>query len=131
MCARQAFAATVILASLLLLSTGLGKAAQQKNAAAPVAAPAAPAPVAAEPATPVPPAVIPLADIASQATEVSTLLSNLTSSAAPSAQIETIAKTLPELSETLDAQFATTTETLGYRGSGNRGATAYARWTAS
>jgi small-conductance mechanosensitive channel len=56
--------------------------------------------------------VIPLADIATQATDVSTLLGNLTASAVPSAQIETIAKTLPELSEKLDAQFATTTETL-------------------
>ncbi|HEX5690883.1 MAG TPA: hypothetical protein VFX76_12810, partial [Roseiflexaceae bacterium] len=56
--------------------------------------------------------VIPLADIATQATEVSSLLGKLTASAAPGAQIETIANTLPELSEKLDAQFAATTKTL-------------------
>ena len=110
--ARHTFAATVALTFLFLLITDFGKAAQQKAAAVAEPATAAPKPAVPEPATPAPPAVIPLADIATQATEVSNLLGSLTAAAAPSAQIETIAKTLPELSETLDAQFVTTTETL-------------------
>ena len=65
-----------------------------------------------KPAAPPPPVTIPLADIATRATEVSNLLGNLTASAAPSAQIENIAKTLPELSEKLNAQFAATTKSL-------------------
>lgn len=85
---------------LLLLSAVSGKAAEQKTADVPkVAAPA-------------PPAAIPLADIATRATEVSNLLGNLTASSAPSAQIESIAKTLPESSEKLDAQFAAMTKSL-------------------
>ena len=65
-----------------------------------------------KPAAPPPPVTIPLADIATRATEVSNLLGNLTASAVPSAQIENIAKTLPELSEELNAQFAATTKSL-------------------
>ncbi|MGH7845524.1 MAG: hypothetical protein ACREQW_10185, partial [Candidatus Binatia bacterium] len=56
--------------------------------------------------------MIPLGDIATRATKVSNLLGNLTASAAPSAQIESIAKTLPELSEKLDAQFMATPKSL-------------------
>ena len=110
--ASHTFATTVILAFLLLLSSGYGKAAQRNTAAVAVPAAAAAKPVAAEPVAPPPPVVIPLGDIATRATEVSNLLANLTASAAPSAQIETIAKTLPDLSEKLDAQFAATTKTL-------------------
>ena len=98
-----------MLAFLLLLSSGNGNAAQENAAALPTPAAKAAAP---EPAAPAPPVVIPLADIATRATEVSNLLGNLTASAAPSAQIETIAKTLPDLSEKLDAQFAATTKSL-------------------
>ena len=65
-----------------------------------------------KPVGPAPPVTIPLGDIATRATEVSNLLGTLIASAAPSAQIETIAKTLPDLSEKLDAQFAATTKTL-------------------
>ena len=64
------------------------------------------------PAAPAAPATIPLADIATWATAVSNLIGNLTAGAKPSAQIENIAKTLPELSEKLDAQFAATTKSL-------------------
>ena len=64
------------------------------------------------PAPPAAPATIPLADIATWATAVSNLIGNLTAGAKPSAQIENIAKTLPELSEKLDAQFAATTKSL-------------------
>ena len=56
--------------------------------------------------------MIPLGDIATRATEVSNLLGKLIASATPSAQIESIAKALPDLSETLDGQFAATTKTL-------------------
>ena len=69
-------------------------------------------PKAVEPLPPPPPATIPLSDIATWATAVSNLIGNLTAGAKPSAQIENIAKTLPELSEKLDAQFAATTKTL-------------------
>jgi len=65
-----------------------------------------------KPAAPPPPVTIPLADIATQATEVSNVLGDLTASATPSAQIESIAKTLPDMSEKLDAQFAATTKSL-------------------
>jgi len=65
-----------------------------------------------KPVAPAPPATIPLGDIATQATEVANLLGKLTASAAPSGQIETIAKTLPESSEKLDEQFAATTKIL-------------------
>jgi small-conductance mechanosensitive channel len=70
------------------------------------------APEAPKPAPPAPAADIPLADIAARATEVSNLLGNLAASAVPGAQIESIAKSLPESSEKLDAQFAATTESL-------------------
>jgi small-conductance mechanosensitive channel len=65
-----------------------------------------------KPAAPPPPVTIPLADIATRATEVSNLLGNLTVGATPSAQIESIAKTLPEFSEKLDAQFVAATKSL-------------------
>jgi potassium efflux system protein len=101
----HAIAASIILAFLPLLSNGSSKAAQQKPTAAPV--PAVPAPATTKAAT-----EIPLADIAAQATEVSNLISGLTTAATPSAQIENIAKTLPESSAKLEAQFAATTKNL-------------------
>jgi hypothetical protein len=78
------------------------------------------------PAVPAAPATIPLADIATWATAVSNLIGNLTAGAKPSAQIENIAKTLPELSEKLDAQFAARAErgealALPPTGGGSRG----------
>ncbi len=100
------------LAFFLLLSSGYGKAAQRYTAAVAVPAAAAAKPGAAEPVAPPPPVVIPLGDIATRATEVSNVLGNLTASAAPSAQIETIGQTLPDLSEKLDVEFAITTKTL-------------------
>ena len=107
--ARHTFATTVILAFFLLLFSGYGNAAQQNSAALPTPAAKAAAP---EPAAPSPPAVIPLGDIATRATEVANLLGKLTASATPSAQIESIAKTLPDSSEKLDGQFAATTKSL-------------------
>src|SRR5688572_14647016 len=83
-------------------------AAEQKTTE-PSKPPAPPAP--ATPASPAAPVAIPLADIATRATEVSNLLGNLTVTA-PAATIESIAKTLPELSEKLDAQFVATTKSL-------------------
>ncbi len=80
-------------------------AEQKKTETAQPPAPPTPAAAAA-------PATIPLADIATWATAVSNLIGNLTAGAKPSAQIENIAKTLPELSEKLDAQFAATTKAL-------------------
>ena len=83
----------------------VGAAEQEKTESAKPPAP----PLAATPAAP---ATIPLADIATWATAVSNLIGNLTAGAKPSAQIENIAKTLPALSEKLDAQFAATTKSL-------------------
>ena len=80
-------------------------AEQKKTETAQPPAPPTPAAAAA-------PATIPLADIATWATAVSNLIGNLTAGAKPSAQIENIAKTLPELSEKLDAQFEATTKSL-------------------
>ena len=93
-------AAGAALAFLLLRLAMPGNAAEQKvtETPKPVAAP--------------PPVVIPLADIATRAAEVSSLLGTLTASATRSAQIESIAKTLPEFSEKLDAQFVATTKSL-------------------
>lgn len=88
------------LAVCFLIFSISGFAAEQKPDDAP------------KPAAPAPPAEIPLADIAARATEVSNLLGKLTASSAPGAQIEIIAKSLPDLSEKLDAQFAATTTTL-------------------
>jgi hypothetical protein len=87
-----------------------GFAAEPKPAAPSV--PAASPPATAAPPAPPPPTDIPLADIAARATEVSNLLSSLTTAAVPGAQIENIAKTLPDLSEKLDAQFAAMTTAL-------------------
>jgi hypothetical protein len=83
-----------------------------------------PTPSAAPP--PAAPAAIPLPDIATRATEVSNLIGTLTAGAAPSAQIESIAKTLPDFSEKLDAQFAARAErgealALPPTGGGSRG----------
>jgi X-X-X-Leu-X-X-Gly heptad repeat protein len=101
---KHALAATAALAFLLLCSAA-GNAAEQKPATAPEPAPP-------EPAAPAPSAVIPLADIAARATEVSKLLGTLSASTVQSAAIENIAKSLPDLSEKLDQQFAATATTL-------------------
>ena len=92
-------AIVAVVAFCALPSIG-GFAAEQKTAEAP------------RPASVPPPTVIPLADIATRATEVSNLLVILTTSAAASADIESIAKTLPDISEKLDRQLAATTKTL-------------------
>ncbi len=91
---------------LCFLPVILVGAAEQKKTE-PSNPPAPPAP-----AVPAAPATIPLADIAAWATAVPNLIGNLTAGAKPSAQIENIAKTLPELSKKLDAQFAATTKSL-------------------
>ena len=95
--------AYLLCSSFVCLPPILVGAAEQKTTEA-AKPPAPPAPAA--------PQTIPLADIATWATAVSNLIGNLTAGAKPSAQIENIAKTLPELSEKLDAQFADTTKSL-------------------
>ena len=65
-----------------------------------------------KPPVPAAPAAIPLADIATRATELSNLLGTLTASAAAGANIGSIAKMLPDMSEKLDAQLAATTKIL-------------------
>ena len=96
---RSVGVSILVLAALGSLPSVRALAAEQKTAEAPKPASA-------------PPTVIPLADIATRATEVSNLLVILTTSAAASAQIENIAKTLPDLSKKLDAQVAATTKNL-------------------
>jgi potassium efflux system protein len=91
----------VTLALYLLLSAVVGKPAEQNDTGTPP-----------KPAAPAPPAGIALADIATQATEVSNLLGGLTAAAAPSARIENIFKSLPGLGKQLDAQVAVTRLTL-------------------
>jgi potassium-dependent mechanosensitive channel len=97
---RSVGVSILVLAALGSLPSVRALAAEQKTAEAP------------KPASPPPPLVIPLADIATRATEASNLLVTLTTTAAPSAQTANIAKTLPDLSEKLDAQFAATTKNL-------------------
>ena len=65
-----------------------------------------------KPPVPAAPAAIPLADIATRATELSNLLGTLTASAAAGANIGSIAKMLPDMSEKLDRQLAATTKIL-------------------
>jgi small-conductance mechanosensitive channel len=92
-------AIVAVVAFCALPSIG-GFAAEQKTAEAP------------RPASVPPPLAIPLEDIATRATEVSNLLVILTTSAAANADIESIAKMLPDISEKLDRQLAATTKTL-------------------
>ncbi len=94
------YLAMIVVLAVGFLPTVPGMTAEQKTAQAP------------KPAAPEPPVAIPLADIATRATEVANLLGKLIASAAPGAQIESIAKTLPESSEKLDGQFAATTKIL-------------------
>jgi len=92
-------AIVAVVAFCALPSIG-GFAAEQKTAEA------------SRPASVPPPLAIPLEDIATRATEVSNLLVILTTSAAANADIESIAKTLPDASEKLDRQLAATTKSL-------------------
>ena len=102
----------VILAvAVCLLPIVPSNAAEQQNSE-PQKSADEPKPAAPAPPPPKPPADIPLADIAARATEESDLISSLTTAAVPSAQIESIAKSLPELSEKIDAQLAATKTTL-------------------
>ena len=96
---RSVGVSILVLAALGSLPSVRALAAEQKTADAPKPASA-------------PPLAIPLADIATRSTEVSNLLVILTTSAAASADIESIAKTLPDISEKLDRQLAATTKTL-------------------
>ena len=98
---RPAIVSGVTLALYLLLSAVVGKSAEQNASGTPP-----------KPTTPPPPAGIPLADIAARATEVSNLLTSLTTAAAPGAQIENISRSLPEVSKRLDEYFAETKATL-------------------
>jgi small-conductance mechanosensitive channel len=100
----RCLALTALVVVSIWLTTG-AFAAEQKTADAPK--PTAPAPPLAPPS-----ADIPLADIAARATEASNLISSLTTAAVPAAQIETITKSLPHLSEKINAQLTATTTTL-------------------
>jgi small-conductance mechanosensitive channel len=89
-----------LLAALLLVSAVPGNAAEEKS------------PQPQKPAVSVPPAVIPVAEIATQATEVSNLLRGFATSIASSNAIETIRKNLPEVSRNIDGELASTTNIL-------------------
>jgi potassium-dependent mechanosensitive channel len=92
------YLAIIVLAALCSLPSVRALAAEQKTT---------------EASKPVPPPVaIPLADIATRVTEVSTLVTGLNASAPLDPQIETIRKTLPQLSERVESLFAATTKSL-------------------
>ncbi len=97
---RSVGASIIVLAAIGSLPSVRALPAEQKTAEAP------------KPAAPPPLVAIPLADIATRGTEVSNLLVILTTSAAASADIESISKTLPDISEKLDRQLAATTKSL-------------------
>jgi potassium-dependent mechanosensitive channel len=90
---------TILFAAFLLLLAVPGNAAEQKNAEAQ------------KPSVP-PPAVIPVAEIATQATEVSNLLRGFATNLAPGTAVETIRKNLPEVSANNDLELASTTNIL-------------------
>jgi small-conductance mechanosensitive channel len=89
-----------LLATLLLVSTVPGNAAEEKS------------PQPQKPAVPVPPAVIPVAEIATQATEVSNLLRGFATSLASSSAIETIRKDLPRVSGDIGLELSSTATIL-------------------
>jgi potassium efflux system protein len=63
-----------------------------------------------KPAVPPPPAVIPVAEIATQATEVSNLLRGFATSLASSSAVESIRKYLPEVSANIDLELDSATD---------------------
>jgi hypothetical protein len=85
---------------LLLLFAIPGKTVAQQSAAAP------------QTHTPPEVAVVPVAEVVTQATEVSNLLRTLSTKLAPSPEIDTIHKMLPEVSGTLDLEIAATINSL-------------------
>ena len=102
-------ATTTIAASVLLALVLLPPIAG--NGAEPQSAETAKPPVPAAPAAPV---AIPLADIATRATEVSTLVAGFNTGATLTPHIETILKTLPQFSEDLNVHFAEINKTLRF-----------------
>ena len=97
----RSFRLRVAAEALVFLSmlVSLGGAAEQQAPAKPSSAAAAPS-------------VIPLADIATRATEVGTLIRTLMTAAVPSPQIQTISNSLPDLSKEVDEHLAETAATL-------------------
>src|SRR6185503_5983389 len=103
--------ATYTIAASVLLALVLLPPVQTGHGAEPTGAETAKPPV---PAAPPAPVAIPLADIATRATEVSTLVAGLNAGATLTPQIETILKTLPQFSEDLDGHFAEIDKTLRF-----------------
>ncbi len=95
------FEAAAAAVSIFIL-VGLASAAEQQTAAKAASAGA----------TPSAPEVIPLADIAARSTDVGNLIRSLSTTTVPTPEIETISKSLPELSKRLDEHLAETTTIL-------------------
>ena len=94
-----------VVVGFLVLSAVSGQAAEP-TAAEPQKAEAPKAPAAA------PPEVIPVAEIATRAMDVTNLLSAITAKFASSAEIETIKKSLPEISSNIDREIVRTVSIL-------------------
>ncbi len=95
----------ILFSVFLFVLTVPGRAAEQKTAEAPkTAAPAAPAPP--------PPATIPVEEVATQATEVGNLLRGFATNLAPTNEIETIRKFLPQMSVNTALELESTTNIL-------------------
>ena len=94
-----------VVVGFLVLSAVSGQAAEP-NAPEPQKAEAPKAPAAA------PPEVIPVAEIATRAMDVTNLLSAITAKFASSAEIETIKKSLPEISSNIDREIVRTVSIL-------------------
>jgi len=91
---------TVLLGALLFLPSFLSNAAEQKSAEA-AKTPAPPAP-----------ATIPVEEVATQATQVGDLIRGFAANVAPSSEIETIRKFLPQVSVDIALDLKNTTDIL-------------------
>jgi len=100
---RSVGASIIVLAAIGSLPSVRALPAEQKTAEAP------------KPAAPPPPVAISARGYRDAGTEVSNLLVILTTSAAASADIESISKTLPDISEKLDRQLARNDKEPGSR----------------
>jgi potassium-dependent mechanosensitive channel len=99
----------ILLSVFLFVLTVPGNAAEQNTAEAPkTPAPATPT---AAPAPP-PPATIPVEEVATQATELGNLIRGFAANLAPSSEIETIRKFLPQMSVDLALELKSTTNIL-------------------
>jgi small-conductance mechanosensitive channel len=96
----HALAAGAALVFLLLRLAMAGNAAEQKVTEAP------------KPPAPPAPGVIPVAEVAARSTEVTNLLRSFDTKFAPSSEIETIAKSIPDFNQLIELEIAATMNIL-------------------